>query len=77
MAVIEATRPAFWVQLIASTQQSAKPANSNWQLAISQNQPSKTTSVFLHVLCGFKPPVFSVLPRLRGRCFFAVKAGRP
>jgi hypothetical protein len=31
MAVIEATRPAFWVQ-IASTQPSAKPASSIGQL---------------------------------------------
>ena len=41
MAVIEATRPAFWVQLEESTQQSAKPANSNWQLAISKANSSK------------------------------------
>jgi len=32
MAVIEATRPVFWVQ-ITSTQPSVKPASSNWQLA--------------------------------------------
>jgi hypothetical protein len=66
MAVIEATRPAFWVQLIASTQPSAKPANSNWQLAISQNQPHKTFSAFLCDLCG---KWFSLLRRQ--------KAGRP
>jgi predicted DNA-binding ribbon-helix-helix protein len=52
MAVIEATRPAFWVQLAESTQPSVKPANSHWQFAISQNQPFKTFSAFLRVLCG-------------------------
>jgi hypothetical protein len=49
MAVIEATRPAFWVQLEESTQLSA---NSNWQLAISQNQPRKTASAFLGQKAG-------------------------
>jgi hypothetical protein len=33
MAVIETTRPAFRVQIAASTQPSVKPASSNWQLA--------------------------------------------
>lgn len=52
MAVFQATRPALCVQLVGSTQQSAEPANSNWQLAISLNQPRKTVSAFLGEKAG-------------------------
>ena len=65
MAVIEATRPAFWVQLAASAQPPAKSALSNWQLATRQIQLRKVPLVFFRVLCG-KSPVFSAPPPLRG-----------
>jgi len=80
MAVIEATRPAFWVQPVVSTQPSAlniQPLNHPILISVHlRKSAAKSFSAFLGVLCCNWSPVFSVPLCLRGGCFFA-NGGRP
>jgi hypothetical protein len=71
MAVIEATRPVFWVQLAESTQLSAlsiQPLNHPILISVHLR---KSAAKLLN------SPVFSASPRLRGEnsVLFGQKAG--